>query len=90
MGHKKEMKKIRIRYIDKYSFICLWSPTLLNKTYPIGHDDDDDDDDDDDPLFEIVKGSIPCRKKVNELLRIYPSDTFNFEYLKHYWAHNKQ
>ena len=78
------MKKIRIRYIDKYSFICLWSPALLNKIYPIGHDDDDD------RLFEIVKSSIPSRKKVNELLRIYPSDTFNFEYLKHYWAHNKQ
>ena len=78
------MKKIRIRYIDKYSFICLRSPALLNKIYPIGHDDDDD------PLFEIVKSSIPSRKKVNELLRIYPSDTFNFEYLKHYWARNKQ
>ena len=68
------MKKIRIRYIDKYSFICLWSPALLNKIYPIGHDDDDDD-----PLFEIVKSSIPSRIKVDELLRIYPSDTFNFE-----------
>ena len=78
------MKKIRIQYIDKYSFICLWSPALLNKIYPIGHDDDDD------PLFEIVKSSIPSRKKVNELLRIYPSDTFNFEYLKHYWDRNKQ
>ena len=84
MGHKKEIKKIENRYINKYSFMCLWSPSLLNKTYPMGHDDNDD------PLFEIVKGSIPSRKKVNELLRVYPSDTFNFEYLEHYWTHNKQ
>ena len=79
MGHKKEN-----RYIDKYSLMCLWSSALLNKTYPIGQDDNDD------LLFEIVKGSIPSRTKVNELIRIYPSDTSNFEYLEHYWAHIKK
>ena len=30
--------------------------------------------------------STPSRKTINELLKIYPHDIFNFDYLGQYWV----
>ena len=54
----------------------------INKTYALGYKKDND------PIFSIVCNGIPSRKIVNEFLKTYPADTFNFEYLEHYWAYN--
>ena len=77
MNHKKK----RWEYIDSYSFTGLWFPAI-NKTYALGYKNDND------PIFSLVCIGIPSRKIVNELLKTYPTDTFNFEYLEHYWAYN--
>ena len=77
MNHKKK----RWEYIDSYSLTGLWFPAI-NKTYALGYKNDND------PIFSIVCIGIPSRKIVNELLKTYPTDTFNFEYLEHYWAYN--
>ena len=81
MNHKKEMQRIEKESIDSYSFTCIWSPAI-NKTYPLGYKNNDD------PIFSIVWRGIPSRKVVNELLKTYPANTFNFEYLEHYWTYN--
>ena len=72
MHYKKEEE-----YIDLYSFTPSWSPAI-NKTYALDYKNNND------PIFSIVCNGIPSRKAVNELLKIYPADTFNFESLEHY------
>ena len=72
MDHKQEEE-----YIDLCSFTRLWSPEI-NKIYALGYQNDNG------PIFSIVCNAIPSRKIINELLKTYPADTFNFEYLEHY------
>lgn len=36
-------------------------------------------------LSTFMKNAIPSRKTVNELLKKYPEDLFNFDYLGQYW-----
>lgn len=64
-------------YIDLYSFTRLQSPEI-NKIYALGYKNDND------PIFSIVCNGIRSRKVLNDFLKTYPADTFNFEYLEHY------
>ena len=35
-------------------------------------------------LSTFRNNSIPSRKRINELLKVYPRDLFNFDYFEHY------
>ena len=37
-------------------------------------------------LSTFRNNSTPSRQKVNELLKSYPTDLFNFDYLEQYWV----
>ena len=41
-------------------------------------------------LSKFTKNAIPSRKTINELLKIYPEDSFNFDYLGQYWVFDIQ
>ena len=36
-------------------------------------------------LSTFRNNDTPSRKTINELLKIYPNDLFNFDYLEQYW-----
>ena len=36
-------------------------------------------------LSTFRNNSVPSRKRINELLKLYPIDLFNFDYLEQYW-----
>ena len=37
-------------------------------------------------LSTFRNNSTPSRQKINELLKSYPTDLFNFDYLEQYWV----
>ena len=37
-------------------------------------------------LSTFMNNSISSRRTINELLKRYPKDLFNFDYLKQYWV----
>ena len=41
-------------------------------------------------LSTFRNNDIPSRKTINELLKVYPSDIFNFDYLKQYWVFDNE
>ena len=41
-------------------------------------------------LSTFRNNNIPSRKTINELLKVYPSDIFNFDYLKQYWVFDNE
>ena len=41
-------------------------------------------------LSTFRNNNTPSRKTINELLKIYPHDLFNFDYLEQYWIFDNQ
>ena len=40
------------------------------------------------PIFR--NNNTPSRKIINDLLKIYPTSVFNFDYLKQYWVFDNE
>ena len=41
-------------------------------------------------ISTFTNNSTPSRKTINELLKIYPHDIFNFDYLGQYWVFDNE